>query len=142
MNKTVKVSKELKAFMEVNKSRLPWLYYDFMTQGKSYKEEFEEAATLAFEVHSTLSTFISLYLQGEIKLIDGKYFSFCRPAMTGDVNFDSPFGEVDEEYEIIWYNKPAYTMVQGHAAKIHESEEELIKQLEEDGWTKCEVFQL
>lgn len=142
MNEAVKVSKELKVFMEVNKSRLPWLYYDFMTHGKSYKEEFEEAATLALEAHSTLSTFVSLYLQGKLKLIDGKYFSFCRPAMTGDVNFDSPFEVPDEEYEIIWYNKPAYTMVQGHAATIHESEEELIKQLEEDGWTKREVLQL
>lgn len=142
MNKTVKVSKDLKAFFEVNKERLPYLYHEFMTHGKTYKDEFEEAATLAFEAHSTLSSFVSLYLQGKLKLIDGKYFSFCRPAMTGDVNFDSPFGEVDEEYEIIWYNKPAYTMVQRNAAKIHESDANIIKQLEEDGWTKREVFQL
>lgn len=142
MTKTVKVSKELKAFMEVNKKRLPYLYHDFMIQGEAYKEEFEEAATLSFSVHSTLSEFVSLYLQGKLKLVDGNYFSFCRPVMTGDVNFDSPFGEVDEEYEVIWYNKPAYTMVQGHAAKIHESEEDLIKELEADGWTKREVLQL
>lgn len=142
MNKTVKVSKELKEFFEEWKERLPFYYYGFMINGSAYKEEFEEAASIAFSNGLTLSSFVSLYLQGKLKLIDGKYFSFCRPAMTGDVNFDSPFEEVDEEYEIIWYNKPAYTMVQGHAAKIHESEEELIKQLEEDGWTKREVLQL
>lgn len=141
MNKTVKVSKDLKAFLEVNKGRLPYLYHDFMTQGKSYKEEFEEAATLAFSVHSTLSEFISLYLQGKLKLIDGKYFSFCRPVLTGGWDCTS-INEVEDEYEVIWYNKPAYTMVQGHAAKIHESEEDLIKELEEDGWTKREVLQL
>jgi hypothetical protein len=142
MNKTVKVSKELKALFEGEKERLPYMYYNFMIHGDAHKEQFEEAATLAFSVNSTLSTFISLYLQGKLKLIDGKYFSFCRPAMTGDVNFDSPFEELDEEYEIIWYNKPAYTMVQGHAAKIHESDVNIIKQLEEDGWTKREVIQL
>lgn len=141
MTETVKVSKELKAFMEVNKKRLPYLYHDFMTQGKAYKEEFEEAATLAFSVHSTLSEFVSLYLQGELKLIDGKYFSFCRPVLTGGWDCTTPF-DVEDEYEIIWYNKPSYTMVQRRAAKIHESEEELIKELEADGWTKREVYQL
>lgn len=142
MTKTVKVNKELKSFLEENKRCLPWLYYNFMCDISAYEDEFKEIAAIATENGCTISDFISLYLQGEFKLIDGKYFSFCRPAMTGDVNFDSPFGEVDEEYEIIWYNKPAYTMVQGNAAKIHESDVDIIKQLEEDGWTKREVFQL
>lgn len=141
MNKTAKVSKELKAFLEENKRRLPWLYHDFMLQGRSYKKEFEEAASLAFSVHGTLSDFISMYLQGELKLIDGKYFSFCRPVLTGGWDCTTPF-DVEDEYEIIWYNKPSYTMVQGQAAKIHESEETLIKDLEADGWTKREVLQL
>lgn len=141
MTKTVKVSKELKELFEKEKERLPYMYYNFMIHGNAHKEEFEEAASLAFSVNSTLSTFISLYLQGKLKLIDGKYFSFCRPVLTGGWDCTS-INEVEDEYEVIWYNKPVYTMVQGHAAKIHESEEDLIKELEEDGWTKREVLQL
>lgn len=141
MNKRVKVSKELKEFFEEWKERLPFYYHGFMINGSAYKEEFEEAASIAFNNGLTLSSFVSLYLQGELKLIDGKYFSFCRPVLTGGWNCTSING-VEDEYEIIWYNKPAYTMVQGHAAKIHESETDLIKQLEEDGWTKREVLQL
>lgn len=141
MIKTVKVSKELKAFLEENKIRLPYLYHTFMATNKTYKEEFEEAASLAFRMHSTLSEFISLYLQGKLKLIDGKYYSFYRLVLTRDFEFTTPF-EVEDECEIIWYNKPTYTMVQSHAAKIPESEESLINELEADGWIKQEVFNL
>lgn len=141
MTKTVKVSKDLKAFMEDNKKRLPYLYHMFMATNTTYKEEFEEIASLAYSIDLSISDFISLYLQGELKLIDGKYFSFCRPVLTGGLDCTTPF-DVEDEYEIIWYNKPSYTMVQGQAAKIHESEEELIKDLEADGWTKREVLQL
>lgn len=141
MDKTVKVSKELKDFLEENKRSLPWLYYNFMCDISIYENEFEEIAAISTENNCTISDFISLYLQKEIKLIDGKYFSFCRPVFTGGWDCTTPF-DVEDEYEIIWYNKPSYTMVQGHAAKIHESEGNLIKELEADGWTKREVLQL
>lgn len=141
MTKTVKASKELKAFLEENKRCLPWLYYNFMCEITAYEDEFKEIASIATKNSYTISEFISLYLQGKLKLIDGKYFSFCRPVLTGGWDCTS-INEVEDEYEVIWYNKPAYTMVQGHAAKIHESEGDLIKELEADGWTKREVLQL
>lgn len=141
MTKIVKVNKELKSFLEENKRCLPWLYYNFMCEISAYEDEFKEIAAIATENGCTISDFISLYLQGEFDLIDGKYFSFCRPVLTGGWDCTTPF-DVEDEYEIIWYNKPSYTMLQGQAAKIHESEEELIKDLEADGWTKREVLQL
>lgn len=141
MTKTVKVNKQLKDFLEENKRCLPWLYYNFMCDISAYEDEFKEIAAIATENGCAISDFISLYLQGEFKLIDGKYFSFCRPVLTGGWDCTS-INEIEDEYEVIWYNKPAYTMVQRHAAKIHESEEDLIKELEADGWTKREVLQL
>lgn len=141
MTKIVKVNKELKSFLEENKRCLPWLYYNFMCEISAYEDEFKEIAAIATENGCTISDFISLYLQGEFKLIDGKYYSFYRLVLTGDFGFTTPF-EVEDECEIIWYNKPTYTMVQSHAAKIPESEESLINELEADGWIKQEVFNL
>lgn len=142
MKQIFKVSKGLKTYLEENKDRLPWLYYNFMIKIEYKKEYFEEIGRIIGKTGEilTIGAFISLFLQGEIILEDGKYFSFVRPVLTGD--FEMSCDKVEEEYELVWYTEGTYTMVQSKALKVHESDTALINKLVSEGWDKREVFNL